>query len=83
MATCYIPWQPTDDFLGHDVAPGEKNVLRWYVLMKYPRGVSLDEGEDWFLNTHVPQVMRQPGLWRFFSYRTIKEPLPLPGSWPP
>ena len=83
VATCFIPWQPTEDFLGHDIAPGEKPVLRWFVLMKYPKGVRFDEGEDWFLNTHVPEAMRQPGLWRFFSYRTVKEKLPLPGSWPP
>jgi hypothetical protein len=40
------------------------------------------EGERWFLGTHVPEVCRQNGLWRFFSYRAIKQPLPLPGTWP-
>ena len=51
--------------------------------MKYPEGVSLQEGEDWFLNTHVKEVVRQPGLYRFFSYQTIKEPIELPGVWSP
>ncbi len=83
VASCFIPWQPTEDFLGHNIAPGERSALRWFVLMKYPKDVRFKEGEDWFLNTHVPEVMRQPGLWRFFSYRTIKEKLPLPGCWPP
>ena len=35
------------------------------------------------LNVHAKEVMKQPGLYRFFSYRVIKEPIPLPGTWPP
>ncbi len=83
VATCFIPWQPTEDFIGHDVSVGQKNVLRWYVLMRYPRGVRFEDAEEWFLKTHVPQVKRQRGLWRFFSYRTLREPRALPGNWPP
>ena len=62
MATCFVPAQPTEDFMGWEIAPHEKQVLRWYVLMRYPQGVSLEEGEDWFLKTHVPEVMQQKKL---------------------
>jgi hypothetical protein len=82
VAACFVPAQPTEDFLGHELQPHERNVLRWYVLLKYPDGVSFDEGERWFLDVHVPQAVRQPGLYRFFSYRVVKEPLGLPGTWP-
>lgn len=83
VATCFIPAQPTEDFMGSELQPHEKNVLRWYVLFKYPDGVSREEGEDWFLNVHAREVMQQPGLYRFFSYRVIKEPISLPGVWAP
>lgn len=83
VATCFVPAQPTEDFMGSEIQPHEKNVLRWYILLKYPEGVSEEEGEEWFLNIHAREVMKQPGLYRFFSYRVIKEPIDLPGVWAP
>jgi hypothetical protein len=83
VASCFIPAQPTEDFLGSEIQPNHKYILRWYVLMKYPKGVSHEEGEDWFLNTHVKEVVQQPGLYRFFSYQTVKDPIGLPGTWSP
>lgn len=83
VATCFVPAQPTEDFMGGDVQPREKQVLRWYILFKYPRGVSREQGEEWFLQVHAPQVMQQPGLYRFFSYQVIKDPIALPGTWAP
>jgi hypothetical protein len=83
VATCFIPAQPTEDFKGSEFQAGEKNVLRWYILFKYPEGVSREKGEDWFLNVHAKEAAQQPGLYRFFSYKVIKETLPLPGTWPP
>jgi hypothetical protein len=83
VATCFVPWQPTEDFMGQEVSPNEKNVLRWFILMKYPEGVSREEGDEWFLNVHAKEVMQQPGLWRFFSHRTVKEHIALPGTWAP
>jgi hypothetical protein len=83
VAYCFIPAQLTEDFKGYELQPHEKNVLRWFILFKYPEGVSQQEGEDWFLNVHAKEAMNQPGLFRFFSYRAIKEPTPLPGTWTP
>jgi hypothetical protein len=83
VATCFIPAQPTEDFMGFELQAREKNVLRWYVLLKYPDDVASEEGEDWFLNVHAREVMKQPGLYRFFSYKVIKEPISLPGVWAP
>ena len=83
VATCFVPAQPTEDFMGHEFQPHEKNVLRWYIIFKYPIGVSREEREDWFLNVHAKEVMQQPGIYRFFSYRVIKESISLPGTWAP
>lgn len=83
VATCFVPAQPTEDFMGGEYQPWEKQVLRWFILFRYPQHVDREEGEKWFFRVHVPEVMKQPGLYRFFSYQTIRERLPLPGAWAP
>ena len=47
--------------MGHNVAPDDKTILRWYQMIRYPKGVSIEEGEDWYLNVHAKEVMQQPG----------------------
>jgi hypothetical protein len=81
-AACFVPAQPTEDFMGGQYQPDEKNVLRWCVLFRYPAGVSPEEADRWFLDVHAKEVMQQPGLYRFFSYRVIQEAIALPGTWP-
>jgi len=81
VATCFIPWQPTEDFRGAEIQPGERPALRWFALYRYPDGVSPEQGEEWFLGTHVPELLQQSGLWRCFSYRVIQDHIPLPGTW--
>lgn len=81
VATCFIPWQPTEDFLGSEIQPDAHNVLRWFIMMKYPPGVTRAQGDEWFLKTHAPEVAKQPGLTRFFSYVPWPEVIQLPGTW--
>jgi hypothetical protein len=83
VAICTVPGDPTEDFLGSEVSMDEKTVLRWLIYMKYPEGVSEQEGEDWYLNVHAREVMQQPGLTRFFSYKALPHRLfapPKPGA---
>ena len=68
-----IPAEPTDDFFGATLRPSDKTILRWLQFIKYPSGITLQEGEDWFLNTHVPEVIQQPGLIRFFSHKALPD----------
>ncbi|MCK6420793.1 MAG: hypothetical protein L6Q73_07780 [Aquabacterium sp.] len=82
VAAGFFAAQPTDDFVGADVQPGERQVLRWTTLSAYPAGVLPAEGERWFLETLVPQLVRAGGAWRIFSTLAHKQPLPLPGEWP-
>ena len=77
-----IPPQATEDFMGGDATPDDKNILRWITIFKYPDGVSIEEGDDWYVNVHAKEVMKQPGLTRYFSFRTIPMQGPLPG-WKP
>jgi hypothetical protein len=73
---CYTPFAPTQDFMGATLNPWSTSILRWFTCFKYPRGVSLKEGEDWYLNVHAREVMKQEGLIRYFSYRTLDWPGP-------
>ncbi|MBN1628803.1 MAG: hypothetical protein JW990_03470 [Thermoleophilia bacterium] len=70
-----IPVRPTETFSGADLHIFDGNILRWFSVFKYPEGVSVEEGEDWFLNTHAKEVVQQPGLRRFISYR-VEQSMP-------
>lgn len=75
-----VPAMPTEDFLGKEPTPEERHILRWYCLIKYPDGVSLEEGERWYLNVHSQEVKHQTGLLRYVSHRTIADP-PINTPW--
>jgi len=57
---CFAPFVPTDDFMGANLNPWSTSILRWFTATKYPKGISEEEGEDWFLNVHAKEVMQQP-----------------------
>jgi hypothetical protein len=69
-----VPARPTEDFHGPFYAEYERSILRWFIVMKYPEGVPVDEGEDWYLNVHAKEAARQPGLDRYFSHRAVDTP---------
>ena len=77
VCVAVLPLQPTEDFFGADLRYDEKTILRWVTFFRYPDGVRVEEGEKWFMDVHAKEAAQQPGLIRFFSYRT------LPGGFPP
>ncbi len=83
VATAFFPAQPSDDICGGGLQPGARPVLRWYCLSRYPEGVSELEGERWFLDVHARQLAASTAAYRIFSTRAHKEPVALPGEWPP
>jgi hypothetical protein len=68
-----VPAKPTEEFFDPDPHPEDTPILRWLQVMAYPEGVSLEEGEDWFLNVHAKEALKQPGLIKFVSYRVLTE----------
>ena len=82
VSTGFFAAQPTEDFCGGGIQPGERQVLRWYCLSRYPDNVRESDGEAWFLGTHAEELVRAGGPYRIFSSRAHKEPVPLPGEWP-
>jgi len=75
-----VPAMPTEDFLGKEPTPEESTILRWYRLIKYPEGVSLADGERWYLEVHSQEAKEQPGLLRYVSHRVIENP-PIETPW--
>lgn len=78
---CYVPFEPTQDFMGGGLNPWERAILRWVTVFKYPEGVPVEEGEKWYLGVHSEEVMKQPELTRFYSFRTINFPGHPPYPW--
>lgn len=68
----FVPPHAPNDFKGKGRTLKDGTNLRWVVAHRYPEGVSLQEGEDWFLNVHAKEVCQQPGLKRFFSFNVIE-----------
>lgn len=71
-AFVFVPPRPTEDFKGRGLTVSDGTVLRWVVAIRYPEGVSREEGDDWYVNVHAPETCRQSGLKRFFSFRAIE-----------
>ena len=69
-----VPPVPTEDFLGGTASLDDRTIFRWVTVFRYPEGVGVEEGDDWYINVHASEVMRQPGLTRFFSYRVLPRP---------
>ncbi len=75
-AVTIVPAMPTEDFLGKEPTPEEMPILRWCQAIKYPDGVSVEEGEEWYLQTHSQEAKEQPGLLRYVSHRRVDLMLP-------
>ncbi len=75
-----VPAMPTEDFLGKEPAPEDKHILRWVRMLRFPRGVSPQDGENWYLGTYTQQVKQQPGLLRYAGWKVLDKP-PFPTPW--
>lgn len=79
-AVTIVPAMPTEDFLGKEPTPEETTILRWVQVFKYPEGVSLEEGDKWYLGVHSAEAKRQPGLLRYVSHR-VPDDAPFKTPW--
>ncbi len=74
----FVTKRPSEDFFGRGLTLDDGTILRWVHAIKYPEGVSTQEGDDWYVNVHAPEVCKQPGLKRFVSYHAVA---PKVGPW--
>jgi hypothetical protein len=71
LAGGMVPLVHAQDYKGKELTLDDPPMLRWYIAIKYPEGVPVEEGEDWYLKVHAREVMQQPGLTRYFTSPTI------------
>ena len=69
QANVMVPANPTDVFLDSDPHPEKTTILRWVTFIRYPEGVSEDEGEKWFKEVYAKEAVKQPGLLKFVSHK--------------
>jgi hypothetical protein len=70
-AFIFVAPRPTESFKGDGITIEDGGILRWVVVFKYPGGVSKEEGDDWYIRIHAPEVCEQVGLKRFFSFSAV------------
>ena len=63
-------------------AKKESTMIRFVHIFNYAEGVSKEDGEKWYLGTHVPEARKLPGLVAYRSWSGIVSgvPYPSPGS---
>lgn len=74
-----LPPQATEEFKGASLTPEDSSYIRWVNLIKYPEGVDPEEADEFYLNTMAPEITKQEGLLRYFSYKVLPADGPLPG----
>jgi hypothetical protein len=67
-----VPALPTEEFLVKQLDPEQTTIMRWVCGIKYPEGVSVEEGEKWYLEVHAQEAKQQIGLLGFYSHRALK-----------
>ena len=53
------------------ITSNDGSFFRFVIAMKYPDGVSEEEGERWFHDAFIPAMQNQKDLLRGFSYRAV------------
>ena len=48
-------------------------MIRFVQIFNYTEGMSLDDGEKWYLNTHIPQVRNLKGVKKCISWQAAKQ----------
>ncbi len=70
-----LPLRATEDYKGAGKTLYDfPSLVRWIVAIRYPDGVTAEEGDAWYRDVHAPELAGQEKLVRLFSSRA------LPGS---
>lgn len=67
FVSCYTPLMWEYDLKGSERTIDDGPNYRWVIIFKYPEGVSVEEGDEWFLNTFAPEVCEAEEVTRFLT----------------
>jgi hypothetical protein len=69
----FVPVWWEEDFKGKGRTVAEGPNYRWQFAMRYPEGVSAEEGDRWFYEEFVPGFAEMPEVNRFLTSRVMQE----------
>jgi hypothetical protein len=69
----FVPICWEEDFKGSQRTVEDGPNYRWQFIMKYPEGVSLEEGDKWFYEEVVPKFQAMPEVLRMLSSKVIQK----------
>lgn len=69
----FVPVCWEEDFKGQGRTIEDGPNYRWQFVMKYPEGVSAEEGDKWFHEEVIPKFKDMPEVNRILSSKIIKE----------
>lgn len=70
----FLPAFWEHDFKGSHRTIEDGPNYRWLIAIKYPEGVSREEGDEWFLNELSPQIAQLSEVNRFLTSKVLDEP---------
>jgi hypothetical protein len=79
-AEIIVPAAPTEVFVRGFPPQDRAPFFRWVMIIGYPDGVTLSEGDRWYTQVHAPEAAKLPGLLRFVSHRRVEDS-PRAGRW--
>ena len=74
MVFSFAPVFWEDDFKGAGRLTDAGPNVRWLFMLKYPDGVSIDQGDAWFKEVFAPEVCANPEVNRLISSRQLDDP---------
>ncbi|CAM3534543.1 hypothetical protein VA7868_03871 [Vibrio aerogenes CECT 7868] len=63
-----------EDYKGSDRTIEDGPNYRWLIVFKYPKGVSVEQGDKWFKQVLVPALAKRPEVNRILSSHVLAQP---------
>ena len=64
--------KPDVDIMKHTSPTPADEILRFVWVFRYPDGISVEEGEKWYLDVHVQENKHVPNLKEYYTWK-VKE----------
>jgi len=71
---CFAPIFWEEDIKGSSKMTDDGANFRWLFFIKYPEGISEEEGDKWFLETFVKEAAEMPEVTRILSSKLLDKP---------
>ena len=79
VVNCYAPLYWQHDLKGKQRTIDDGANTRWLIILKYPDGVSQEEGDKWFFESLAPELVASEHVLRLLTAPCI--PSPEKGPW--